>query len=329
MEMNQNQFSNSRSQIQNILQSIEALAKPSVCFFVGATASGKTSYAHEVFLQLQKIGRKCKVVNTDASQVYEKVNIGTAKPSVSEQEQFEYQNLNTVALQDRMDAHTFAMQTQSLIHKNTAQNYTSICVGGSGLYLNTILGSLTLSAERNDSIRQYLRLQAHLFGWPELHNLLEEWNAPRAAQLHKNDKTRIERALEICYLSANERTETTEMRNDFKTVSKNSQLFPDSFLVHVEKNETELKERIRLRVNSMFEMGWMNEVEEILKAYGKTCLSFQSFQAIGYKEIASYLMEEKMTSFENLKQKITTLTWQYAKRQINWNRKLKPDFWLE
>jgi tRNA dimethylallyltransferase len=295
--------------------------KPRVCFITGSTASGKTSLAHGIFNALKKLGRESCIINTDALQVYTGVSVGVAKPTPFEIEAYQYKNIDFRKPNERIDAHEFAQMTHKVIETEIKKFKICICVGGSGLYLNAILGNLSQNLNgRNDDLRMYFKTYTSVFGLKNSHKFLASIWPERAKQVHANDKIRIERSLEISF-SDNFDNFDKNMNFEFDTKVNKSY---ENFLVYLNINTETLKRNIMLRIDKMIEQGWLEEINILAKTYGERCLQFQSFQAIGYKEIFHFLGRGD-ASLHHLKEQIFTKTWQYARRQATWNKRFQAD----
>ena len=291
---------------------------------VGSTASGKSDLAHKLFKISQTWERPLHIVNTDAFQIYKGVDVGTAKPTLDEQKEFRYAAIDMVNPTENIDAQAFAKRINSICTGLWKSGKMPILVGGSGLYLRCLLHGLNDLPDRDDNIRGFLKGLASEKGWPHLHKVLSCMDPKRASELHPNDGVRIERAMEVCLLSGQPMSTFLE-----KQANLNEQecLFPAK-VIHVERDNDELKGRIDLRAQIMLQTGWLEEVKGLYEKYGSSILESQAFKAIGYPEVFQTLKDhnfeiQKITqsSLAELKQKISTLTWQYAKRQKTWNSK--------
>ncbi|WGL59615.1 tRNA (adenosine(37)-N6)-dimethylallyltransferase MiaA [Pigmentibacter sp. JX0631] len=296
---------------------------------IGPTASGKSALAHQIYDYFKEKHVKFAIVNLDAFQIYKHVTAGTAKPSFAEQNKYNYYCIDLLPPDAAMDANLYA----KLIHTQCQELYNKgvipLCVGGSGLYLRAFLHGLDSLPGRDEAIRTKIRQMAASYGWPHCHSELAKVDPIRASELHPNDKTRIERALELYYLLGKP---MSSLRSKTSNLGEQSTLFP-SFLIHLEPNESALKEKIKTRVPLLFAQNWISEVTNLLDNYGEQLLNFNSMKAIGYQEIINFILEEKkcnekldsLSAPPELLERISTLTWQYAKRQLTWNAKEKKD----
>lgn len=307
-------------------------------FIVGPTASGKSALAHVLVDRQSELGCRFELVNIDAFQFYRGLDIGTAKPSADELRQYKYHGIDILDICESMDAARYAEFVWSSCREISKRGAIPVCVGGSGLYLRAALHGLDPLPPRSDLLREMFRASASVWGWHELHRWLSVLAPERAAELHPNDKTRIERALEIAFqLPAGVDVSSVLSRN--KRLSE-QKLVGDAFLVHVDCADTILKERIRQRLDSMFAMGWIDEVQRLFEMHGENFRNAQCFRAIGYPAILSWLERKNSHSLDSLKsshhalestgqlvETVFTQTWQYVRRQRTWNAKERRD-WL-
>lgn len=284
---------------------------------IGSTASGKSLLAHRLFQFLKEHGRKTVCVNLDAFQLYRGVTAGTAKPTEEEIQEYCYRGIDLFEPHENVDARQYAEVLTRECELATARGEVPICVGGSGLYLRAFLHGLDELPARSEPVRSFLRACAQAWGWPHLHGWLSVLDAQRAAELHPNDKTRIERALEVFFVTGKKMSTLSTLR---ETLSKQQCLF-DAFIVRVKLEETVLRERIEARTKLLLEAGWIEEVEALYQRYGDKLKDFQSMKAIGYPEILALVAAREKPNAEVLAQSISTATWQYARRQRTWNAK--------
>lgn len=297
---------------------------------IGPTASGKTSLAHAIADSLKQQKMNTELVNLDAFQIYKDVIAGTAKPNIDEINKYDYHCIDMISPPENLDANSFAKIATNICHEITSRGHIPICVGGSGLYLRAFLHGLDELPPRDDKFRTQLRKIAEEKGWPWCHQLLKEVDPIRASELHPNDKTRIERALEIYQMLGKP---MSSLRSKTEMIGTQNTLFP-CYVIHLEPADIFLKERIKERIPLLFKQGWVLEVQKLLHTYGENLRNFHSMKAIGYLEIIDYLIKNKEQFSQNfelappdyLLEKINTLTWQYAKKQGTWNSKEKKDF---
>jgi tRNA dimethylallyltransferase len=292
--------------------------RPSAAVIViGPTASGKSALAHKLCDHFRTKGFLASaLVNLDAFQFYRGLDIGTAKPTREEIEKYDYHCVDILNPEDRIDAQEYARLAGVACENILGQGGVPVCVGGSGLYLRAFLHGLDKLPEADEGLRHFLRLRAKKTGWPDMHRWLQAIDAARAMEIHPNDSVRIERALEIFFLTGKPPSESYRKS---AVLQKQPCLF-NAFVVHVDAPDAVLRSRIEARTPVMLAAGWVSEVTRLFKQYGDSLSSFQSMKAIGYREILSHLQRPTETE-EILGVNIAVKTWQYAKRQRTWNAK--------
>ena len=290
----------------------------------GSTASGKTALAHRmVDLLVQQGNRRSALINLDAFQFYRGFDKGTAKPSRDEILHYGYRLLDFLSPNENIDAEKFCLLADETRLDILRQGGMPIFVGGSGLYLRALLHGLDSLPSRDEGLRDLLRHWSVGYGWPQLHALLACVDPIRAAELHPNDRTRIERALEVFLLTgrpmSGQRTRSGELHSQARR-------FP-CYVVRVELPDEVLKERIRLRTRMMLDSGWIEEVKGLISDFGNNIEHVHAMKALGYREIFEFLSTPGAGSEKRdaLEEKIYTLTCQYAKRQRTWNARETAD----
>jgi tRNA dimethylallyltransferase len=308
-------------------------------FVIGPTASGKTAFAHRLAEMIPSAcGAECELINLDAFQFYRTMDIGAAKPTPEELEQYKYRGVDILDPLESIDAAAYADFVWQQCREISARGKLPICVGGSGLYLRAVLHGLDPLPPRNDDLRQMFRASAAEWGWPLLHDWLKALAPSRAAQLHPNDKTRIERALEIVF-QLPEGVSPDSVFSQSQPLNQQD-LAGNCYVVQIDCSDEVLKQRINLRLDEMFTRGWVAEVECLYQRWGSEFFASQAGKAIGYLDIHQACRQAEFTAgasgkensrldlrvVEELKRKIATSTWQYVRRQRTWNAKERCDW---
>lgn len=281
-----------------------ALALPSKEYLViaGPTASGKSALAMELAQRFHG-----EIINCDSVQLYRGFNIGSAKPTAEEQALIPHHLLDVVNADENYDARCFAEDTEALIQKIRSQQRLPIVVGGTGLYLRALWRENWHDLPKSESLRQELENWSN----DQLHQRLHEIDPGRAAQLHRNDRFRLQRAVEIATLTGKPLSEQTP-----KSDERNR-----AFAIRVLCPRPLLQERSRLRVDQMLQAGLIDEVRQLLASgVDPQCKPMQS---IGYAQVVEFL-EGKIKEAE-LPEQIQIATRQYAKRQETWFKKVQFD----
>lgn len=278
--------------------------KRPIVVLAGPTASGKSSLAVELAGLLDG-----EIINADSQQVYKEPCIGTAKPGSGERDMVRHHLLDLASINDQLTAARFVGHADAAIADISDRGRVPLVVGGSGLWLRSLLWGLADAPERSPAIRARLEAEESAAKPGSLHSRLVEVDPETASRLHPNDKVRIIRALEVFEvtgepLSAHHaRHGLTEPRHPYRLLV----LLPA---------RVELRMRIRRRAESMLASGWVKETRALLEG-GVPRDRLEKL--LGYGETAAYL-DGALTSEQMLDQ-IVSRTWAYAKRQVLWLRK--------
>lgn len=288
------------------------MQKPSVIVIVGATASGKTALAIEVAKAVNG-----EIVSADSMQIYQEMNIGTAKPSKVEQQGIKHYMIDFVKPNVRYSVAEYKKDAKKAIKEILQKGKVPIVVGGTGLYIDSLIYEIEfLEIETPLEYRKNLEKQAETEGLEKLYEKAKKIDEEATKKISPNDKKRIFRILEIYYQTGKTKTELE--KNSRKEVEYNYKVFA------INRKREELYNRINKRVDEMLENGLIQEVESIYKKYKEFPTAMQ---ALGYKEVVEYL--ENKCSKEEMIEKIKMESRRYAKRQLTWFRKNKEIIWLD
>ncbi|MBQ9097078.1 MAG: tRNA (adenosine(37)-N6)-dimethylallyltransferase MiaA [Clostridia bacterium] len=280
----------------------------------GPTASGKTDLAVKIAQKLDG-----EVVSADSMQVYKYMDIGSAKPSKEEMCGIPHHMFDVVMPTENFSLAEYVKMAHAVIKDIQARGKRVVIAGGTGLYIDFLKDNLMLSDEDEDnSVRVKLEEFAEKNGIDALHKRLAEVDEISAAKIHPNNVKRVIRALEVYEKTGHKMSEQVEE-------SKKGEKIYDYKEFGIMYDRDELYDRINRRVDIMFDMGLVSEVENLVKM-GCT-RDNTSMQGIGYKEVMDYL--EGKTTLEETKEIIRQGTRRYAKRQMTWFRRsnvtwLKP-----
>lgn len=264
----------------------------------GSTGVGKTKLALKCCDELNGY-----LISCDSMQIYKDMNIGTAKVSKQEQENYPHALIDIVCPNEEFSVSDFVKLAKIEIEKAYSLNKIPILVGGTGLYMRSLLFPYSFSKTlKNDDLRNYYKNLAKEKGNDYVFEILKQKSPQRAEVLHKNDIKRVVRSLEII-----------DQGGDFSKDELISEY--DYNLVVLQANRDVLYNRINARVEEMFADGLLDEVLFVIKKYNLTKDS-QSMKAIGYREFFDYF--EKIKSLDEVKEKIKQDSRNYAKRQITW-----------
>ena len=286
--------------------------KEKLLVIVGPTAVGKTALSIELAKQLNG-----EIISGDSMQVYRGMDIGTAKIKPDEMESIPHYLIDILNPDQPFSVAEFQQDAKSLITMINARHKLPMIVGGTGLYIQSVIYEYQFSeAPKDEALRLEWEEFARLHGKEALHSRLKEVDPITAQRLHLNDVKRIIRALEIYQL-------TGKSMADFQQRSPESPY--QLCLLGLTMERSLLYERINLRVDVMMNQGLVKEVESLLeKGY---LGSLPSMQGIGYKEVVQYL--EGRISLEEAVELIKKNSRNFAKRQLTWFRSMKDIHWLD
>ena len=279
----------------------------------GPTASGKTALAVRI---AQRHGGE--IVNADSMQVYKYMNIGTAKPDISERGGIPHHLMDIVDPRDSFSVSRYCELAHKCIKDISDRGKLPILVGGTGLYIDSVVNNVIFSDVPSD--KEYCALleqQAKKHGNEYIYKMLQIIDPTAAEKIAVNDIKRIIRALEVYKTTGKTITE-------HKAASRSvpSPYRAEYFALDTDRGE--LYDKINRRVDIMFDKGLAAEVESLLKmGVSKECTAMQ---AIGYKETAAYINGE--CTLDEAKDAIKQGSRRYAKRQLTWFRANKNIKWL-
>ncbi len=270
----------------------------------GATASGKSGLALEIAQRLDSV-----IISADSRQIYKEFDIGTAKPSLAEQQLVPHYQIDICEPTETLTLSQYQQQTQELISAH--QTATPLLVGGTGLYLDSITKGLKIPRV---SPQPELRSQLAALGQTQIHSWLCQIDPIAAQKIHPNDQFRTLRALEVFYVTG-------------VPISAQQGENPPNYpilQIGLDCDVAVLDRRIATRTQQMIEQGLVAEVEYLCGKYGG---DLPLLNTLGYGEIKQYLAGE--LNLEQAIAQIITHTRQFAKRQRTWFRKNKQINWFE
>ena len=279
----------------------------------GPTASGKTSLGIEIAL---KYGGE--IVSADSMQIYKHMDIGSAKPTAEELAAVPHHMISIAEPTVNYSLSDYVTEARKAIADIHERGKIPVIVGGTGLYINTLINNINLSEETpNSDLRHDLERYAEEQGNEALHMRLEKIDPEAARNIHMNNVKRVIRAIEIYENTGI--TMTEQIRR-----SKSAGKIYEAHEYGVRYEREVLYDRINRRVDMMLESGLVGEVKACLKL-GCT-RDNTSMQGIGYKEVIDYL--EDKCDFDTMTERIKQESRRYAKRQITWFKRNNIT-WLE
>ena len=277
----------------------------------GPTASGKTALAVELAKELNG-----EVVSCDSMQIYKRMDIGTAKPTSEEMQGIPHHMIDVAEPDEDFSVSRYCKMASPIVDDIIARGKTAIIVGGTGLYMDSLIRGNTFAPFPSTGQREKLEAQADEMGIDYMKDWLERIDPEAAARIH--DRKRLLRALEV-YLETGE----TITEHNRKT-----QLIPPKYnplwLGLDFEPRAALYERIDLRVSIMLELGLVEEIQNLLSSgIPEKCTAMQ---AIGYKEFVAAL--DRQCTIEEAADQVRQSSRRYAKRQLTWFRRNKAMNWL-
>jgi len=277
----------------------------------GPTASGKTALAVALAKELNG-----EVVSCDSMQVYRRMDIGTAKPSIEEQEGIPHHMIDVAEPDEDFSVSRYCAQASPIVDDIVARGKTAIIAGGTGLYMDSLIKGNDFAPFPSTGVREKLEDQADSEGMEAMIDWLQRVD-PEAAE-RCLDRKRILRALEV-YLETGETITEHNRRTQAIPPRYNPLWLGLDFA-----DRAELYGRIDLRVDIMLEQGLVEEIQSLLSSgIPEKCTAMQ---AIGYKEFVAALAGQG--TIEEAAAEVKQSSRRYAKRQLTWFRRNKAMHWL-
>ena len=280
---------------------------------VGPTASGKTRLSVELAKELGG-----EIISFDSMQIYRGMDIGTAKPTMEERQGIVHHMLDIADPREDYSVSRFVEEADKLLQELLSQEKTVILVGGTGLYIDSLMKGLEFAPLPESGVRQELTRIAQEQGIEVLMDRLRAVDPESAERIHPSNQKRVIRALEI-YLESGK----TMTQHNLETQQRPPKYEPLWIGLDYVNREA-LYARINRRVDLMVEQGLLEELQRLL-AQGIP-ENATSMQAIGYKELMGYIRGE--CSLEEAKELLKQSSRRYAKRQRTWFRRNPKIHWF-
>ena len=289
--------------------------KPNILVICGPTASGKTALAAELALRFGG-----EVVSADSMQVYRRMDIGTAKPTQSEQRGVPHHMIDVAEPEENYSVARYVADAVPIVDGILARGKLPIIAGGTGLYIDHLVAGRQFAPFQPDSgLRPQLQARARQEGLPALYAQLAQVDPDAAGSIHPNDEKRIIRALEV-FLS----TGKPLSQHDRESRALPSRYTPLTIVLSFAQRP-HLWERIDRRVDQMMAQGLEGEVRALLESgIPPDCTAMQ---AIGYKELAAAIRSG--LPVQSGAEEVKLRSRQYAKRQLTWFRRSRDAHWFE
>lgn len=289
--------------------------RPLAIALMGPTASGKTGLAVEL---VQRLG--WEIVSVDSALVYRGMDVGTAKPDPEVLAKAPHRLIDILDPAESYSAARFRDDALAAMAEITAAGHVPLLVGGTMLYFEVLQHGLSPLPGADAELRAELDARAAVEGWPILHAELARLDPVAAARIHPNDPQRIQRALEVCYISGKPFSELQAR------VAVESAEYRYLKLALAPAKRAVLHEIIERRFRSMMEKGFLEEVKR-LRARGDLHAGLPSMRAVGYRQLWEHL--DGACGLEEAVRRGIVATRRYAKRQLTWLRAEPDTTWFD
>lgn len=286
--------------------------KKKVVSIVGPTAVGKTALGIAAAKKFQG-----EIISGDSTQIYIGMDIGTAKVTQEETEGIPHHMIDIIRPDQPFSVADFQEHVKYHIEAVHERGNLPIIVGGSGLYIQSVLFDYHFSDQRRDEeLTNQLFQQIEAEGTEKLYERLKQVDPEQAGKVHPNNHRRLVRALEVYEL-------TGLTMSDYQKEQQAESPY-DPFIIGLDMERAILYDRINRRVDQMIEAGLIDEVQALNEKGYKDC---QSMHAIGYKEIVAYL-ENRLSQTDAIAA-VKQNSRKYAKRQLTWFRNKLDVNWYQ
>lgn len=288
------------------------MSKIKTVFIVGPTASGKTSLSIEIAKQYGG-----EIICADSMQIYKGIHIASAAPNEIEKQGIPHHLFEFLETNEQFSVADYVKSARKLIKEINSRGKLPIVVGGTGLYINSLLDNTEFTDVETDfGLREELEKKFDILGGEEMLKELEKFDIDAAKRLHPNNRRRIIRAFEVYIITGKTITE-----QNYLSHLNDSEI--ESLVIGVNFCDRELLySRINKRVSIMLENGLL---EEAKLTYTQSNTK-GAFQAIGHKEIYGYFKNE--CNLDEAKENLCRQTRRYAKRQLTWFRRDDRVNWI-
>ncbi|MFZ9149887.1 MAG: tRNA (adenosine(37)-N6)-dimethylallyltransferase MiaA [Burkholderiales bacterium] len=284
-------------------------APPPAILLMGPTASGKTAVAVQLTTTLP-----CEIISVDSALVYKGMDIGTAKPDAATLARAPHHLINIIEPHESYSAARFRDDALVLMREITERGNIPLLVGGAMLYFKSLVEGLNDLPEADSTVRLIIETMAEEEGWPAVHEKLRKVDPQTAARLDPNDSQRVQRALEIYYITGKSMTDLLKKPKYvyFPYTPIRIALLPiDRSVLH---------DRIALRFEKMLDDGLVDELRALRDEYALEP-DMPSMRCVGYRQAWDFL-SDRISRSELLEQGIAA-TRQLAKRQLTWLRSME------
>lgn len=303
---------------------------------VGPTAGGKSALSIAIAHRLIAQGQPAEILSADAYQVYRHMDIGTAKPTIAERDGIPHHLIDIVEPTERFTLSDWLQRAEATIQDCRARGVTPIVVGGTHLYIKSLLEGLFEGPAADESLRESLRV----LGPAALRAELERVDPQAASRIHPNDERRAIRAIEVFRLTGTPISQH-QQQWDQPDGPGSSRVRSDALLIGLDWPTELINPRINARVKEMFSRGLLEEVRALhtggpadTSHSGTSHFGPTAREALGYKQLIEHLDAPPGTrpSLEDAIESIKIETRRFAKNQRTWLRRLRTtprSIWID
>lgn len=282
---------------------------PLVVLILGPTGSGKTALSLALAERFDG-----EIVSCDSVAVYRGMDVGTAKPSITERARIAHHLVDVASPDEPFTAGAYSRAARTMLREIAGRGHLPIVTGGTGLYLRALTEGLFSGPERHESLRARLRARAQTRGSAWLHRILERLDAMSAARIHANDVPKLIRAIEVCVAARRPMSEalSRDPLTGFRLVR-----------IGLNPPRAQLYARLNERCAQMFAAGLVEETRGLVERYGRV----KAFDSLGYRQALGVIdgnltLEAALAAAQQGHRN-------YAKRQLTWFRREPDVHWIE
>ena len=290
-------------------------ANTQIIAIVGATGTGKTELSLDVAHALAEQGHIAEIVNADAMQLYVGMNIGTAKLPETQREGIPHHMFDVLSVTTEAAVADYQQQARHIIEEIHSRGSIPILVGGSGLYVSSVLFDFEFPGH-DDQVRQELEREFEREGIKPLFARLKEMAPEAAERIDPQNSRRVIRALEVL--------EVTGSTASLGTLPEETRYWKPTVIFGLAEDRDVLVRRLDARVEKMWEEGLLDEVESLIPQGIERGITAR--RAIGYAQALAQLAGE-MTQEEAITE-TQSITRRYARRQVSWFKRYADIVWL-
>jgi tRNA dimethylallyltransferase len=298
-----------------MMDNVSVSNKTHILAIVGATGTGKSDLALDLAQELIAQGVGTEIVNADAMQLYRGMDIGTAKIPESERRGIPHHMFDVLDVTEEAAVADYQIRTRAVIEEITSRGHLAILVGGSGLYVSSVLFDFDFPGHDND-IRERLEAELVEKGSGFMFHKLKLLAPDAAARIDQKNSRRVVRALEVLEITGNTAS--------LGTLPEAPVYWQPTVIVGLSELRDVLTARLDVRVEQMWEQGLVDEVRGLIPLHLEQGVTAR--RAIGYAQALAFIAGE-MTQQEATEE-TQSITRRYARRQVSWFKRYSDLAWL-